>query len=263
MSNQRVDLHVVESGQGTPLVLVHGYPLDHTIWEDVTRQIGEGIRVIRPDLRGYGQSPVTDGIYTMSLLADDLLGLLDRLRLERVVLAGHSMGGYVCLAFARAYPQRLAGLALVTTQAVADPPERREGRLAQALEVERRGTIAAVEAGLSKYSPDPVVLEKTREIMLRADPRAVAGSLRGMAERPDLSGLLPKLSLPALVIAGEVDELIPASRSEEMASLLPDGRMVVVKGGGHMAMMESPQVVAAALRELAGRAVMPGGKGDG
>lgn len=254
MSNQRVDLHYEESGQGIPLVLVHGYPLDHTIWDDVTRHLGGGIRVIRPDLRGYGQSPVTDGVYSMSLLANDLLGLLDQLGLGKVVLAGHSMGGYVCLAFARAYPARLAGLGLVTTQALADPPERREGRLQQALEVERRGTIAAVEAGLAKYSPDPAVLEKTREIMLRCDPRAVAGSLRGMAERPDLSGLLPELNLPALVIAGEVDALIPASRSEEMANLLPDGRLVVVKGGGHMAMMESPRVVAGALQELVNRA---------
>ncbi len=253
MANQSVELFFVENGLGTPVVLVHGYPLDHTIWDDVTGLLATNARVIRPDLRGYGQTPVTEGVYSMSLLADDLLALFDRLGLEKVILAGHSMGGYVALAFAQAYPQRLAGLALVTSQAAADAPEKHEARYQQAIEVEKRGTIAAVEAGLARFSPNPVILEKTRKIMMRADPRAVAGSLRGMAERPDMTDFLREIQVPALVIAGEVDELIPARKSEEMAGVLPDCKLVVVPGGGHMAMMEKPQIVAEAIRDLVQR----------
>lgn len=253
MANQNVDLHFTESGQGIPLVLVHGYPLDHTIWEDVAGLLQNDARVIRPDLRGYGRSAVTDGVYSMRLLADDLLRLFDHLGLEKVILAGHSMGGYVTLAFAKAYPQRLAGLAMVSSQAAADLPERSEARLKQAGEVEKRGTIAVVESGLSRYSPNADILEKTRVIMMRADPRAVAGSLRGMADRPDMTGFLPEVKVPAVVVAGEADELIAAEKSEEMAHLFPHSRLVIVKGGGHMAMMEFPDVVARALRDLVKR----------
>ncbi len=254
MTTQSVDLFFVESGSGVPLVLVHGYPLDHTIWDPVSGVLQADARVIRPDLRGYGRSPITDGIYSMRLFADDLLRLLDRLGLERVILAGHSMGGYVSLAFAQAYPQRLAGLALVTSQASADPPERRDGRYQQAQDVEERGTIAAVEAGLAKYSRDAAIREATREIMMRVDPRTVAASLRGMAERPDLSAVSGELDVPGLVIAGEVDEIISLQKAEETAGLLRKGKLVVVKDSGHMAMLESPQVVADALRDLLARA---------
>jgi 3-oxoadipate enol-lactonase len=250
MDSSTVGLNYTEVGSGIPLVLVHGFPLDQTTWNDVAAILAPGIRVILPDLRGYGQSPVTDGVYSMGLLAHDLVGLLDHLNLGKVVLAGHSMGGYVSLAFAQTFPERLAGLALVATQAAADPPERRDGRLQLADEVEKRGSIAVVEASLSRYSPDPNVLERTKEVMLKADPLAVAGSLRGMAERLDMTDLLTKVSIPSLVIAGEADELIPAQKSKEMIALLPKGRLVVVPGGGHMLMMESPQTVAQALTTL-------------
>ena len=237
-------------GSGIPLVLVHGFPLDGTTWNEVAALMAPGIRVIMPDLRGYGQSPVTDGVYSMGLLAHDLVGLLDHLNLGKVVLAGHSMGGYVCLAFAQAFPERLAGLALVTTQASADAPERRDGRLKLADEVEQRGSIAVVDASLSRYSPNPDVLERTKPIMLQADPRAVAGSLRGMAERMDMSEFLSEVTVPTLVIAGEADELIPAQKSVEMIASLPNGRLVVVPGGGHMVMWEAPQLVAQELSAL-------------
>lgn len=250
MNYSTVDLKYSEVGSGIPIVLVHGFPLDRTTWNDVAALMAPGIRMIMPDLRGYGQSPVTDGVYSMGLLAHDLVGLLDHLNLGKIVLAGHSMGGYVSLAFAQTFHERLAGLALVTTQATADPPERRDGRLKLADEVEQRGSIAVVEASLSRYSPNADVLERTKPIMLQADPRAVAGSLRGMAERADMSGFLSEVNVPALVIGGEADELIPAEKSKAMIASLPNGRLVIVPGGGHMVMWEAPQIVAQELSAL-------------
>jgi pimeloyl-ACP methyl ester carboxylesterase len=252
MNQPTVDLRYSEIGTGTgsPLVLVHGFPLDRTIWDEVAAILAPSMRVIMPDLRGYGQSPVTGGVYSMRLLADDLAALLDKLNLGKVVLAGHSMGGYVAQTFAKAYSKRLAGLAMVTSQATADQPDRKEGRLKLAGEVEKRGTIAVVEASLAKYSSNPDVLERTKAVMMKVDPLAVAGSLRGMAEREDMTGYLPKVKIPALVIGGEADELIPAKKSEEMAGLLPNGRLVIVPGGGHMVMWEAPQVVAQAMADL-------------
>lgn len=252
MGEHTVNLFYEERGIGFPIILVHGFPLDRTIWEPVAGYLEPFSRVICPDLRGYGRSPQADG-YRMESFAGDLVALMDRLGIESAILAGHSMGGYISLAFARDYPHRLAGLALVTSQAAADLPERREARYQLASEVEKRGVEAVVDASLAKYSPNPDVLAFTKTLMLKASPEVVAGSLRGMAERSDMTGLLEKLDLPALIIAGEVDELIAPRRSEEMAGLLPQGELVVIPGGGHMAMIEAPRLVADALHKLISR----------
>src|SRR5690349_4074835 len=115
-------------GEGTPLVLIHGYPLDHSIWQDLLPLLQGEFEVILPDLRGFGMSAATAAPYGMTHMADDIAGLLDRLEIETAAVAGHSMGGYVALAFAGKYPQRLSGLGLVASQTLADPPERKQGR---------------------------------------------------------------------------------------------------------------------------------------
>ena len=121
-----VDLFYKEYGQGTPVIFLHGFPFDHSIWEPLVPLLSKDARMILPDLRGFGRSPVTEDIYSMRLLAEDVLHLMDHLKIEKAVLVGHSMGGYVSLAFAHAYPGRLLGLGLVATQAAADGPERRQ-----------------------------------------------------------------------------------------------------------------------------------------
>ncbi|MBI4926724.1 MAG: alpha/beta hydrolase [Anaerolineae bacterium] len=245
-----MDLFFTEAGSGTPMMLVHGFPLDHTIWDQVVPGLRNRARVITPDLRGYGQSPSSSGIYRMEDMAEDLVRLMDRLKIDRVILAGHSMGGYISLSFAAAFPDRLSGFALVTSQAAADAPERRQGRIAQAEKIEQTGKNEIDEAGLARYSPDPAVRAKTRIYMEKANPLAVAGCLRGMADRKDRMALLPSIRVPSVVIAGEIDDLISPRRSEEMVSLLPDARLYMVPGGGHMVMMEAPGAVVSALSDL-------------
>ncbi len=110
-------------------MLIHGFPLDHTSWNEVATLLENDFDLILPDLRGFGQSTTVETPYTMSDMADDLAGLLDHLGIEKVALAGHSMGGYVALAFAKKYPQRVSGLGLVASQAAADSPERKAATL--------------------------------------------------------------------------------------------------------------------------------------
>jgi pimeloyl-ACP methyl ester carboxylesterase len=119
-----------------------------------------------------------------------------------------------------------------------------------ATEVEKRGVIAVVEANLERYSPREDVRARTREIMLRCDPGAVAGALRGMAERDDMASSLATIDVPAVVIIGDADALISPERGREAAQLLPQGRLVTVTGGGHMLMLEEPEIVAGTLRDL-------------
>lgn len=248
--DEKVQLYFEEHGQGIPVVLIHGFPLDHTIWSPLIPLLKEKARLILPDLRGFGKSPVTPGIYDMGLLADDIKDMLDGLNIKQAVLAGHSMGGYVSLAFARCYPERLLGLALVASQAAADTPERRQGRLQTASEVERRGVKSLAKTMPEKLSANPALATLLRQLILRADPQGVAGALRGMANREDMTRRLSEINVPAVIIAGSQDSLIPIEKSREMERLLPRGWLVEIPNAGHMPMMEAPEMVAEALHRL-------------
>ncbi|HPH95091.1 MAG TPA: alpha/beta fold hydrolase [Anaerolineaceae bacterium] len=239
-------MNVEESGSGQPLVLVHGFPLDHTIWKKTAQHLSPYFRVITPDLRGHGASDAPEGIYHMDLLAQDLLGLFDALHLEKAILAGQSMGGYVSLAFACAHPERLSGLGLIVTQAAADAPERRAGRYAQAQQVLTEGVASLVESMTPKMAVSSTARLATRRVMLKTSPAGVAGALQGMAERPDRTASLAELRMPALVIAGGADPIIPLERAQEMAALLPDAVLKVIPGVGHMPMLEAPAALARA-----------------
>jgi pimeloyl-ACP methyl ester carboxylesterase len=255
MRELAVDLNFVERGQGAPIILIHGFPFDHTLWDEIAAGLAGHARVILPDLRGFGASPVPDGVYSMRLMAEDIAALMDKLGLRKAVLVGHSMGGYISLAFAQAYPDRVAGLALVTSMAAADTPERRQGRLRLAESVKRKGVKAVIEANLERYSPDPAVREKTRELMLKSQRKGVSAALKGMAERPDYTELLAELKAPCVVIAGTADAIVTAERTREMVQMLSRGWLVEVPGGGHMPMYENPSVLIAALKELLERTV--------
>ena len=138
-------------GQGAPLVLIHGYPLDHTIWYDMVSPLEDEFELILPDLRGFGLSGFTDAQFTIADLTSDIASLLNHLGFEKAYIAGHSMGGYVALAFARQYPQRVLGLGLVSTQAPADTPERKQGRYAAADEILKSGVQPVAESILPIY----------------------------------------------------------------------------------------------------------------
>ncbi len=250
MAENPVRLHYVEIGKGFPLVLVHGFPLNHTIWDPMVPFLQERARVILPDLRGHGRSPAPEGIYAMSTLAADLAALLDELGLEKVVLAGHSMGGYASLAFAQAYPQRLAGLALVAALPSADTPERREGRYATVAEVTRDGVNGLAEKMATQLTHQVNLVEPLRHLIQSTPLDGVAGSLKGMAERPDLSEFLAGLELPVVLVAGDQDSIVPFERAQAVAGTLRQGRLVKAPGAGHLPMMEAPNIVAGALLQL-------------
>jgi len=246
----RVNLSFEEYGQGVPVIFLHGFPFNRTIWDGLVPLLQKRARLILPDLRGFGQTPPTRGVYGMRLLADDVLGLMDDLQIEKAALVGHSMGGYVCLAFARAHPGRLAGLGLVATQAAADAPERRQERLKLASRIARRGVKILAENMPTRLTAHASWNEPLRELIARTPAQAAAGALRGMAEREDAYDSLAQIHVPALVLAGVEDQIIPLERARLMAQMLPKGWLVELPGAGHMPMLEEPEQTAEALREL-------------
>ena len=250
MSHLPVPLSYEEEGQGIPLMLVHGFPLNRSIWYPLIPLLKDKARLILPDLRGHGQSPAPEGTYAMRLLAEDLHALLDKLEIDKVILAGHSMGGYASLAFAQAYPNRLAGLAMIASQAAADAPERRAGREKTAEEVHRRGLRPLAQNMAPALTCRQELVEPIHKMILKANPKAVISSLRGMAERPDASEWLADITVPAVVIAGTEDKLISLENARLMAQLLGRAWLVELPEAAHLPMMEQPQPVANALLQL-------------
>jgi 3-oxoadipate enol-lactonase len=250
MDDHTVQLYFEEHGEGSPVVLVHGFPLDHTIWEPLVPLLSPHARLILPDLRGHGRSPAPAGVYEMRMLADDLLALLDSLELERVTLVGHSMGGYAALAFARAYPNRLEGLGFVASHAASDNLEQRANRLKLARKVARVGVDFLAKDMSAKLTLKPDLVEPLRELMAKTPKEGVIGALKGMADRPDSTEYLNSIVVPTVVVAGAEDPIIPLERSQTMVQLLGRAWLVEVPAAAHMPMMESPDKVASALREL-------------
>lgn len=237
-------------GTGTPLVLLHGFPLDHHIWDEVVPQLENTFDLIIPDLRGFGESTTVDTPYTVDDYASDIIGLLDHLGVKKAAIAGHSMGGYIALAFARLYPERVSGLALVSSQALADSPERKEGRYKSAAGVAEKGIGVVVDAMIPNFTPDPRLQAYARASMEKQQPAAFIGGLKAMAERIDSTSLLPTFKFPVVLIHGDADVLIPVDRAREVKAVIPNAHLVEISGAGHMPMMEDSKKTAEALKHL-------------
>jgi 3-oxoadipate enol-lactonase len=251
-------LRVVDEGRGTPLLLVHGFPLDGALWDAQREALADHCRVIVPDLQGCGFSDLARDVCTMESHARDLAAVLDHLGEDSAVVAGLSMGGYVALSFARLFPQRLLGLGLINTRAVADTADARANRERMARRALAEGAAAIAEEMLPKLlgpeaRSDAETVALVLAVMERQRPAGVAAQLRGMAERPDSRELLPDILVPSLVLTGEADNIAPVSEAREMAAALPDAELVVVPRAGHLTPLEAPDAVCAALRRLLAR----------
>ena len=233
-----INLAYTRLGKGTPLVLVHGFPLDSSSWNELIPYLKDHFDLILPDLRGFGKSTTVESPYTLSDMADDLAGLLDHLGVEKTALAGHSMGGYISLAFAKKYPQRVSGLGLIASQAAADAPEGKERRYKTAADVAEKGVGVVVDAMTPKLSADVRVQEFVRGVIERQSKQAVIGALKAMAEREDAMPILSSFNFPLVLIHGDADQLIPIERAKEIKSANPSATLLELKGDGHMPMME-------------------------
>jgi pimeloyl-ACP methyl ester carboxylesterase len=250
---------VLDEGCGPALVLLHGFPLSKETWDEQAAALAPLARVIRFDLRGLGTTTATPGPYLMEQLAGDLLEVLDALGVERAVVAGHSLGGYVALAFYRMFAERCAGLGLVASRFSADTPERAAVRLALAGRAERDGMAPVAEAFLPVlFEPQvaaerPELVARTAATIARTDPRGAAAMLRGMAARVDSRDLLAEMEPPVALLAGRDDALVPLEELEAAAAALPDATLEVLPHG-HMLPAEAPGPVTDALARLMARA---------
>jgi 3-oxoadipate enol-lactonase len=252
-----LNLHVLDAGQGEPLVFVHGFPLDHRMWERQIEAFSKTHRVIAPDLRGFGQSDRFAGTATMELFADDLAAVLDELGVrEPVTLCGLSMGGYVAWQFARKRPSRLRALVACDTKATPDAPEAVQTRHDTAAKVLDEGQQVVADSMPAKllapetFDTQPELVERVKRMMLDASREGIAAALRGMAERPDMTAALAGLGVPTLVVVGEHDQVTPPDVMRKLAGALPQSEFVAVPRAGHLAPLEQPEFVNDALRRF-------------
>jgi 3-oxoadipate enol-lactonase len=245
-----INIAYIRRGSGRPLVLIHGYPLDHTIWDEVGSFAEKEFDLIIPDLRGFGDSDVRESKNFLIDYAIDIEGLLNHLKIKEAFFAGHSMGGYIALAFAREFPDRVSGLAMVSSQTLADTTEIKQGRLVTANQVVKEGISVVVDAMTPKLSTDERVRNIVRQLIARQRPNGISNALKAMAGRPDSSELFASFNFPVVIVHGDADVLIPIKRAEEMKAALPSAQFFNLSGLGHMAMMEIPKAVASALRSL-------------
>ena len=266
MTNDQLSvISVRESGSGTPLLLLHAFPLSARMWQAQLDELpgpdGSAARVLAVDLRGFGGTALGPDQPSLDLLADDLALLLDQAGLERAVVGGLSLGGYTALAFARRHPRRLAGLLLADTKATADTEQQRANRERIAQAVLARDSVRLLVdeqlpsplLGASSAARDPRLVERVRELMEQAAPQSVAWMQRAMAARGDSLELLAGLDVPALVLVGAEDLITPVADAEAMAAALPDAELAVLPETGHLSAMEAPDAFNAAVRGLLAR----------
>jgi pimeloyl-ACP methyl ester carboxylesterase len=247
-----VELQVLDRGQGLPVVFLHGFPLDHSMWNDELEAISKRWRAIAPDLRGFGGSQVavpsaTPGIVSMEQLADDVAALLDALGINQpIVLCGLSMGGYVAFEFWRKYASRLRGLVLCDTRAMPDTPEAAQGRYDLAEKILAEGARPVADVMVPKLFA-PASLEQRsnltaiqRDVILKTSTEGMSAALRGMAVRRDFRPHLASIKVPTLVVVGEHDAISTVDEMRSIAAGIPNAQFVILPQAGHMSPLEEP-----------------------
>lgn len=244
-SNQHSFISYTDSGSGTPLVLIHAFPTDQRLWKPQQDELKTNFRVITLDLSGFGKANSANGeAITMADYATEVKDLLDKLHIEKAIIGGESMGGYIALAMLQKYPNSVAGLILSDTQSIADTAEIKDKRESNARDVLDHGTTNLIDGFIVKaVSPDASETTKTylRAILDAQPATALASALRGMALRPDTSDLLSRTSIPVLIITGEQDALISPQQSANMHKLAKNSQLIVIPNAGHLSSLEQPE----------------------
>jgi len=242
-----IQLAYDDVGSGFPVVLIHGYPFNRSLWKEQVEALSSSYRVVTPDLRGFGESDTYEGPATMNRMAQDVAGLMDYLGIDQAVIGGLSMGGYVALAFVKQFPSRVKGLVLADTRAQADTEEGKQTRHQQAEKALSEGMAGIADAMLPKLltpetvSKRPEVVKRVRDMMLKTKPQGAASALLGMAEREDQSEFISTIGVPTMIVVGREDAITPLADSETMNSKIQHSRLVVLDNAGHVSNLEQTE----------------------
>ena len=233
-----------DRGTGLPLVFLHAFPLNRSMWAQQEDALFSQFRIITIDLRGHGESDAPLWRYTLEQSADDVCALLDRLSIQQAIFTGLSMGGYILFAFYRKYATRVKGLILADTKGQADTAEGKEGRFQMAQTAYKKGPSAIADIMLPKLlSPatiqtNPDLAQQVRAMIEGNQISGIVGDLMAMAERPDSIPLLKQITCPTQIIVGELDQATPPSDSKLMAEQIPNANLTIIPHAAHLSNLE-------------------------
>jgi pimeloyl-ACP methyl ester carboxylesterase len=242
-----IDVGFDDVGNGQPIVLLHGYPFNRTMWQDQIKELSNKYRVICPDLRGHGQTSISGEISEMREMAKDTAKLLDHLGINQIILGGLSMGGYVVFEFYRQFPERVKALVLADTKPGADTEEARHKRFESAEKAIKEGMSAIADEMLPKVLSEetradkPEIVNQVREMIESTSAAGAVAALRGMAARSDQTDLLANINAPTLIIVGDEDALTPPQEAEKMHQAIKNSQIVRIKNAAHLTPLEKPE----------------------
>jgi pimeloyl-ACP methyl ester carboxylesterase len=248
-----------DNGSGRPLILLHGYPFNRTLWDGQVAALKNNYRVITPDLRGFGESEGSAEAATMALMAQDVAGLMDALDIPRAIVGGLSMGGYVVLAFYKQFSNRVDALVLADTRPQADTEEGKQNRFKQREQILREGMGLTADTMLPKLltpetiSTRPNVVNHIRNMIMTTQPAGAVAALMGMASREDQTDLLPQISVPTLIVVGREDPITPVADSELMHEHIAGSQLVILEDAAHVSNLEQPESFNSLLKSFLGR----------
>lgn len=239
------------------VVLLHAFPLNSTLWRPQIERAPTGWRFVAPDLPGFGAS-VLPAARSMEAMAREVLNVLDEQGIDRAVIGGMSMGGYVTLALYRLAPERFAGMVLADTRATADNDQQKDARRRMIETVRDRGPVAVADEmmpkllGETSHRERPAVVSTVRAMIEGNSRDAIGGAVEAMLNRPDSRPLLPTIAVPTLVVCGEEDQLTPPADSEALRDGIAGSRLVVIPKAGHLSSLEAPEEFSLALNAFLG-----------
>jgi pimeloyl-ACP methyl ester carboxylesterase len=247
-----------DQGRGIPLVMLHGFPHDRTLWAQQRIALGRRARCIVPDLRGFGES-TTAGVTTIDQYADDVAALLDWIEVDQAVICGLSMGGYVAMAMWRRHPERMRGLVLCDTRATSDNDAGRAARN-DLIALASESGVSAIAAkqlpgmiGKSTRARRPEIVQALQAMMERQPVAGVIGALEAMRDRPDAQATLSSVTVPTLIVVGDEDVITPVADARSMMDLVPAAAQATVEcipEAGHVTCYERPSAVTHVLAEF-------------
>ena len=250
---------------GRTLVLLHAFPLAAEMWRPQLEAVPEGWRFIAPDLRGFGQSQIGDPSLPVTVegYARDVVALLDHEGVERAVIAGLSMGGYVAFALLRLAPERIAGLVLADTRSEADDEAARASRDGMKETLAQGGAAAVLRRmlpgllGATTRASRPDLVRRVRELVLAQPAEGIRHAIQSLKSRPDSTPLLAAVACPTLIIVGDEDQIMNVDSVRRMHARIPGAELAVIQGAGHLSNLEQPAGFNAALFAFLNRCLLP------
>ena len=252
-----IEMAYDDVGAGLPIVFIHAFPLNRTMWAPQVSALVERCRCIAVDLRGFGETALAEPV-SMDQYADDVVAVMDKLGVERAIVAGCSMGGYTAFALWRRHPERVRALVLADTKATADTDEARAKRVALIETARTQGSTAVANLqiasliGKTAREKQPDTYDAVHRMIAQTKPEAIAAARVAMMQRPDSTPTLATITVPTLVIVGDEDVPTPVKDARAMHQGIPGSRLEIVAGAGHLANLERPAAFNHLMTEFVG-----------